>query len=155
MRRPNLSRETKFSGANGDRKIFIVSVQLATSRSVQLTRVRDNSKHARTSAAASSVFGTIFRSSCLAVRLLFSSPRGHHTNTAMDTRPCQITGLHPHQLAMHPPRRCHHCPDLTDYLQRRLPRNRTGAFHSDTPRLYRHTMCLQASFRTRFRVIGV
>ena len=30
--RPNMSRETKFSGANGDREIFIFPVQLTTSR---------------------------------------------------------------------------------------------------------------------------
>ena len=29
MRRPSLSRETKFLGANGDREIFIFLVQLA------------------------------------------------------------------------------------------------------------------------------
>ena len=29
---PNPSRETKFSGVNGDRKIFIFPVQLTTSR---------------------------------------------------------------------------------------------------------------------------
>ena len=32
MRRPNPSRETKFSGPNGDRGIFTFSVQLTTSR---------------------------------------------------------------------------------------------------------------------------
>ena len=37
-------------------------------------RVQGNSKHARTSAAASYVFGAIFRSLCHAVRLLPSSP---------------------------------------------------------------------------------
>ena len=37
MRRPNLSRETKFSGANRDREIFIISVQLTTSRFGKLT----------------------------------------------------------------------------------------------------------------------
>ena len=37
-------------------------------------RVQDNSKHARTSASALSTFGTIFRSSCRAVRLLPPSP---------------------------------------------------------------------------------
>ena len=37
-------------------------------------RVRGNSEHSRTSAAASSVFGTIFRSPCRAARLLPSSP---------------------------------------------------------------------------------
>ena len=35
----NLSRETKFSGANGDREIFIFSVQLTTSRIGNLTRL--------------------------------------------------------------------------------------------------------------------
>ena len=30
--RPNLSRETKFSGVDGDREIFIFPVQLTTSR---------------------------------------------------------------------------------------------------------------------------
>ena len=37
--RPNLSRETRFSGANGDREIFILSVQLTTSRFGNLTRL--------------------------------------------------------------------------------------------------------------------
>ena len=36
---PNPSRETKFSGANGDRKIFIFPVQLTTSRIGNLTRL--------------------------------------------------------------------------------------------------------------------
>ena len=36
---PNPSRETKFSGANGDREIFIFPVQLATSRIGNLTRL--------------------------------------------------------------------------------------------------------------------
>ena len=35
----NPSRETKFSVANGDRKIFIFSVQLAISRIGNLTRL--------------------------------------------------------------------------------------------------------------------
>ena len=41
MRRPNPSRETKFSGANEDRKydIFIFLVQLTTSRIGSLTRL--------------------------------------------------------------------------------------------------------------------
>ena len=39
MGRPNLSRETKFSGANGDREMFIFRVQLATSRIGNLTRL--------------------------------------------------------------------------------------------------------------------
>ena len=45
----------------------------AARRSVS-RRVHGNSKHASISAAASSAFGTIFRSSCRAVRLLPSSP---------------------------------------------------------------------------------
>ena len=36
---PNPSREAKFSGANGDREIFIISVQLTTSRIGNLTRL--------------------------------------------------------------------------------------------------------------------
>ena len=36
---PNPSRETKFSGANGGRKIFIFPVQLTTSRIGNLTRL--------------------------------------------------------------------------------------------------------------------
>ena len=36
---PNPSRETKFSGANGDREIFIFPVQLTTSRMGSLTRL--------------------------------------------------------------------------------------------------------------------
>ena len=36
---PNLSRETKFSGANGDREMFIFPVQLTTSRMGSLTRL--------------------------------------------------------------------------------------------------------------------
>ena len=39
MGRPNLSCETKFSGANGDREIFILSFQLTTSRFGNLTRL--------------------------------------------------------------------------------------------------------------------
>ena len=37
MSLPNPSRETKFSGANGDREIFIFPVQLTTSRTGNLT----------------------------------------------------------------------------------------------------------------------
>ena len=37
MERLNPSRETKFSGANGDREIFIFPVQLTTSRIGNLT----------------------------------------------------------------------------------------------------------------------
>ena len=36
---PNPSRETKFSGANADREIFIVPVQLTTWRIDNLTRL--------------------------------------------------------------------------------------------------------------------
>ena len=36
---PNPSRETKFSGANADREIFIFPVQLTTSRVGNLTRL--------------------------------------------------------------------------------------------------------------------
>ena len=36
---PNPSCETKFSGANGDREIFIFPVQLTTSRIGNLTRL--------------------------------------------------------------------------------------------------------------------
>ena len=36
---PDPSRETKFSGANGDREIFLVPVQLTTSRIGNLTRL--------------------------------------------------------------------------------------------------------------------
>ena len=38
---PNLSRETRFSGANADREIFIFPVQLTTSRIGNLTRLID------------------------------------------------------------------------------------------------------------------
>ena len=37
--RPNLSREIRLSGANGDRKILIFSVQLTTSRIGNLKRL--------------------------------------------------------------------------------------------------------------------
>ena len=37
--RLNPSRETKFSGANGDREMFIFPVQLTTSRIGKLTRL--------------------------------------------------------------------------------------------------------------------
>ena len=37
--RPNPCRETKFSGANGDREIFIFPVQLTSSRNGNLTRL--------------------------------------------------------------------------------------------------------------------
>ena len=36
---PNPSRETKFSGANADREMFIFPVQLTTSRIANLTRL--------------------------------------------------------------------------------------------------------------------
>ena len=36
---PNPSRETKFSGTNGDREIFIFPVQLTASRISNLTRL--------------------------------------------------------------------------------------------------------------------
>ena len=39
MGQPNPSRETKFSGANGDEDFFIFSVQLTTSRIGNLTRL--------------------------------------------------------------------------------------------------------------------
>ena len=39
---PNPSRETRFSGANGDREIFIFSIQLTTSRIDNLTRPVDS-----------------------------------------------------------------------------------------------------------------
>ena len=39
MGRPNLSRETKFSGANGDGEMFIFSVQLTSSRIGTHTRL--------------------------------------------------------------------------------------------------------------------
>ena len=81
-------------------------------------------------------------------------PRGHRT-TAMDIRPRQATGLRRHTTAMHLPRRCHHRPDLTDHLHRRLLRNPTGALPPGTPRLYSRITCLQASFRVRFRVIDL
>ena len=38
-REPNSSRETKFSGAKGDREMFIFPVQQTTSRSGNLTRL--------------------------------------------------------------------------------------------------------------------
>ena len=38
MGRSNMSRETKFSGANGDRERFIFPVQLTMSRIGNLTR---------------------------------------------------------------------------------------------------------------------
>ena len=37
--RPNPSRETKFSGANADREMFIFPVQLTTSKIDNLTRL--------------------------------------------------------------------------------------------------------------------
>ena len=39
MRLPNPSPETKFTGANADREIFIFSFQLTTSRIGNLTRL--------------------------------------------------------------------------------------------------------------------
>ena len=39
MELPNLSRETKFSGANADREILIFPVQLTTCRIGNLTRL--------------------------------------------------------------------------------------------------------------------
>ena len=39
MGRPNPFREAKFSGANGDREMFISPVQLTTSRIGDLTRL--------------------------------------------------------------------------------------------------------------------
>ena len=36
---PNPSRETKFSGANGDRELFIFLVELTTSKIGNLTRL--------------------------------------------------------------------------------------------------------------------
>ena len=36
---PNPSRETKFSGANADREVFVFPVQLTTSRIGNLTRL--------------------------------------------------------------------------------------------------------------------
>ena len=71
-------------------------------------------------------------------------PRGHRT-IAMDVRPRQTTGLRRHTTAMHLPRRCHHRPDLTDHLHRRLSWNPIGASRPGTPTLYRHITCPQAS----------
>ena len=42
---PNLSRETKMSGANGDREIFIFPFQLITSRIGKLTPLIDMYAH--------------------------------------------------------------------------------------------------------------
>ena len=39
MGRPNLSREIKLSGVNGDRDIFVFPAQLTTSRIGNLTRL--------------------------------------------------------------------------------------------------------------------
>ena len=39
MRLPNPSSETKFSGANGDRELFIFPVQLTTNRIGNFTRL--------------------------------------------------------------------------------------------------------------------
>ena len=41
MGRPNPSRETKFSGANGARKIFVFPVQLTTRRTGNLAQLMD------------------------------------------------------------------------------------------------------------------
>ena len=41
MGRPNALRETKFSGANGDREMLILHVQLISSRIGNLTRLID------------------------------------------------------------------------------------------------------------------
>ena len=45
MGRPNPSRETKFSGANGDREILIFPVQLTASRIGNLTRLIYTDEH--------------------------------------------------------------------------------------------------------------
>ena len=47
-RRPNPFRETKFSGANGDREIYIFSVQLTTSKIGNLTRLLHTLLHVMT-----------------------------------------------------------------------------------------------------------
>ena len=61
----------------------------------------------------------------------------------------QAMDLHHRKPAMNLPRQCHDRLDLTDHLLRRPDLSPTGASHPANPRLCRHNMCHQASFRVR------
>ena len=84
--------------------------------------------------------------------------RGQRT-TVMDIPRLHPATDHPHRKpatdlphrkpAIDLPRQCHDRLDLTDHLHRRPNLNPTGASHPANPRLCRHNMCHQASFRVR------
>ena len=142
---PGAERLTSETTTSGRRSVVLAPathVPTPRRRGALPYRLQGNSEHARISDAALSVFDIISRSSCRAVRL---SPvpllHGHRMNTAMDTRPRPVTGLHCPQSAMHLRRRYHHRPDPTDHLHRRLPRNTTGALHPGIPGPLRDILC--------------
>ena len=76
MGRPNLSRETKFSGANGDREIFIFPVQLTTSRIGILTRLIYTDDHRYMHRQQRVIIGLLPNISCEQTRCLNVNPGG-------------------------------------------------------------------------------
>ena len=74
-------------------------------------------------------------------------PRLHPATDHPHRKPS--TDLHHRKPAMNLPRQCHDRLDLTDHLLRRPDLSPTGASHPANPRLCRHNMCHQASFRVR------
>ena len=74
-------------------------------------------------------------------------PRLHPATDHPHRKPA--TNLHHRKPAMNLPRQCHDRLDLTDHLLRRPNLSPTGAPHPANPRLCRHNMCHQASFRVR------
>ena len=74
-------------------------------------------------------------------------PRLHPATDHPHRKPA--TDLHHRKPAMNLPRQCHDRLDLTDHLLRRPDLSPTGASHPANPRLCRHNMCHQASFRVR------
>ena len=74
-------------------------------------------------------------------------PRLHPATDNPHRKPA--TDLHHRKPAMNLPRQCHDRLDLTNHLLRRPDLSPTGASHPANPRLCRHNMCHQASFRVR------
>ena len=73
----------------------------------------------------------------------------HHKRAMDHPHHKRAMDLHHRKPAMNLPRQCHDRLDLTDHLLRRPDLSPTGASHPANPRLCRHNMCHQASFRVR------
>ena len=74
-------------------------------------------------------------------------PRLHPATDHPHRKPA--TDLPHPKPAMNLPLQCHNRLDLTDHFHRRPGLSPTGASHPANPRLCRHNMCHQASFRVR------